>query len=298
MGGTGYFGRHIGDALDRHGHSALAVARGGVEPGPNQSFRAIDVAAAAPELIAELLTEERIDVVVNVTGGWGTTEEEMLYSHTRLVEQLVDAVALMPSRPRLVHIGTIHEYGPVPEGTLIDESIVPAPETLYAKTKHAGSEAVLRATRGGRVDGVVLRSVNTCGPYPPAPSFLGFVCTKLRDAAAEGTDVELTIADAQRDYLDVRDAAEAVVLATGASATPPVMNIGRSEAVEMRDLIGMLITASGFPTDRVRLRGGPVNSKGGDWTRAGTRLVERVLGWRPRISLPESMRAMWESVSP
>jgi nucleoside-diphosphate-sugar epimerase len=298
MGATGCVGRQVCAALTCRGDHVLAVAR---RPGDHvlaSEFRSVDLGATLPGRIAEMLVDSRVDVVVNATGGWGTTEEEMVYSHVRLVERLIEAVALVPSRPRLVHVGTIHEYGPVAEGTLIGEDIEPSPETPYARTKLTGSEAVLRAARANRVDGVVLRAVNMCGPHPAAASFPGFLLNRLRDAEADGTVVELTVADAERDYVDVRDAAEAVLLAASAPVAGRVINIGRGQAVAMRDLVTQFVSVTGFPPDRVRLLARPVSSKGGDWTRADIRLAGALLNWRPRISLRDSLRAMWGAKSP
>lgn len=52
-------------------------------------------------------------------------------------------------------------------------------------TKHAGSEAVLAATRAGDADRVVLRAVNVCGPHTTEASFLGAVMARLSDATEE-----------------------------------------------------------------------------------------------------------------
>ncbi|MFV2104608.1 NAD-dependent epimerase/dehydratase family protein [Micromonospora sp. LOL_024] len=296
MGASGCVGRQVCVAFARSGHSVLAVARRPADHLSAYRFRSVDLGAEAPEHIAEILVAESADVVVNATGGWGTTEQEMEDTHVGLAGRLVEAVALVPRRPRLVHVGTIHEYGPVPEGRLIDENVEPAPQTPYARTKLAGSESVLRAARDYRVDGVVLRAVNLCGPHPARPSFLGYLLRRLREAA-DGATLDLSIADARRDYLDVRDAAEAVVLAATAPVTGQVINIGRNEAVAMRELVALFIAAAGFPQERLRVLDRQVLSKGGDWTRADIRLARQVLDWRPRISLAESMRAMWESES-
>ncbi|ASR39075.1 NAD-dependent epimerase [Prauserella marina] len=297
LGATGCVGRQVCAAFTRNGDHVLAVAREYADHVAAYDFRSIDLGAEPPERIAGTFADERVDVVVNATGGWGTTEHEMRYAHVQLVERLVEAMALVPSRPRLVHVGTIHEYGPVIDGTLIDENTEPAPETLYARTKLAGSEAVLRAARADQVNGVVLRSVNMCGPHPPGPSFLGFLRSRLREAATDRSTVELTIAPAKRDYVDVRDVAEAVALAARAPVAGQVINIGSAEATEMRDLVTRFVTAAGFPPDRVRFLDNPVLSKGGDWTRADIRLAGKLLNWHPRISLPDSLRATWESES-
>ncbi|MBB4944038.1 nucleoside-diphosphate-sugar epimerase [Streptosporangium album] len=293
LGATGCVGRQVCAALTRDGHDVLAIARNHAPHVSSHPFLSMDVAATAEQKIAEVFDAHGVDAIVNATGGWAREEAEMAYAHVHLVERLVEAAGSMARRPRLVHIGTIHEYGPVPAGVLIDESVDPRPVTPYARTKLAGSQAVLAA---GDVDGVVLRAVNVCGPHTTEASFLGMVAAKLRDTtAAEG--LELSIADAQRDYIDVRDLADAVVKAIGAPARGRVVNIGRGVATGMRELVALLVAAAGLPPDVLRERDGQVESKGGDWTRADITLARELLAWQPGIGLAESIQDMWKSLN-
>ncbi|WP_340376202.1 NAD(P)-dependent oxidoreductase [Streptomyces sp. SS7] len=294
LGASGCVGRCVSAALAREGHEVLAVARRGGPAVADHVFAAVDVAAVPPAELAGLFTRHRVSAVVNVTGGWGTTEEEMQYAHITLVDRLVGALARLPRPPRLVHVGSIHEYGPVPEPHSIGEDLEPRPTTMYARTKLAGSRLVLDATRAGRVDGLVLRAVNVCGPRTTRASFLGAVADRLR-AASVGTPVTLRVADARRDFIDVRDLAEAVVLAVASPVTGRVVNIGRGEASSMRELVDLLVAASGLPPQALRIEDGPVASKGGGWTLADIRLAGELLGWKPRIALAEAMRATWET---
>lgn len=296
MGASGSVGRQVCAAFASEGHTVVAVSR---RPAPHLAgyqFRSVDLARLSPERLARLLDRERCDIVVNVTGGWGSTLEAMRHDHVGLVDRLVCGVARTVRRPRFVHLGTIHEYGPVPEGTVIDESVEPAPVTEYARTKLAGSQSVLTATARGDVDGVVLRAVNLCGPYPAEPSFPGFLLRRLRAAADGDGALELTVASARRDYLDVRDAADAILRAatTDAAVTGQVVNIGRGEAVPMRELVLMAVAAAGLPSHRVRLVDQVVESKGGDWTLAGVDRAAQLIKWRPRIGLATSLSDMWD----
>jgi nucleoside-diphosphate-sugar epimerase len=100
------------------------------------------------------------------------------------------------------------------------------------------------------------------------------------------------IADARRDYVDVRDVAEAVARAVESTATGRVINVGRGVAVSIDELVDLLVAASGFPADLLRKHDRPVPSRGGDWTLVDIGLASRLLGWSPRISLRESIQAM------
>lgn len=294
LGATGCVGRSVCDELVRTGHQVLALARrpaGGVRA---HSFAPLDIAAAAPASLGELLERHGIQAVVNATGGWGTTAEDMRYAHIQLLENLVAGCAATGQRLRVVQMGSIHEYGPVPDGVLIDEQRAPRSLTPYGLTKRTGSEHLLTQTRAGQVDGVVLRSVNVCGPHTTSASFLGAVLEKLR-ALAPGETLSLDVAPSRRDFVDVRDLARAATAAVHAPVVGQVVNIGRGEAVSLHDLVASLVAASGVDPAATRLNLVEVASKGGGWTCADIRLAARALGWRPRISLPESLKAMWET---
>ncbi|MET9096651.1 NAD(P)-dependent oxidoreductase [Streptomyces cyaneofuscatus] len=294
VGATGCVGAAVCAAAERAGHTVLGMARRPPARPIAGRFLPLDVATARPREIAAVLEAEGISVVINAAGGWGTTEEEMTSAHVRLVEGLIAGMAMLPERARLVQVGTIHEYGSVPEGVLIGESLVPSPVTAYARSKFEGSRAALEADRSGAVDTVVLRAVNVCGPRTSRASFLGALVVRMR-AAAPGERLEVTVSDARRDYLDVRDLAAAVLRATESKAAlGRAVNIGRGEAVAVRGLVAMLAEAAGFPRESVHELEAPVHSKGGDWTRADIRLARRVLDWEPEIGLERSLRDMWQ----
>lgn len=292
LGGTGWVGRHACAAFAQRGYGVIAVARHPPSHSPAHRFHQCDLAAASTETIAAMLRSERVDIVVNATDstnttdGWERTEEQHRRVNVDLVERLLAAAGTLSWRVKLVHLGTIHEYGPVPSGTAIAESHAARPATSYARSKLAGSEAVLRASV---VDGVVLRLVNLCGPHPSPDSFPGKLLRSVRAGVAT-----VTIADAQRDFVDVRDVVEAVV--TAAAAGEPqhrVVNIGSGAPVEIRALVRMFLTEAG--ATGVQVLDGPVRSLGGDWTQADITLAGSLLGWRPRIPLRQSLRDMWLS---
>ncbi|WP_198348196.1 NAD-dependent epimerase/dehydratase family protein [Plantactinospora sp. KBS50] len=170
------------------------------------------------------------------------SDEELTASNVTLVRRLVAAVAELPWRPRLVHLGSVHEYGPVPAGALIREGDEPRPVSPYGRTKLLGTEAVLAAVRRGAIDATVLRVVNVSGPGTPARSLLGQVARQLyahrcRPAVANAHPgpaggpgltglattgcaapavLRLAPLRAYRDFVDVRDIADAVCAAAAA----------------------------------------------------------------------------------
>lgn len=301
LGGTGWLGRHVCACLADRGHDVVVVAR---RPAPHTAafrFAAMDLAAASAAEIGSLLRAERIGVVVNATDaanatdGWERTEAELAATNQALVNRMLEGISSLPWRSRLVHIGTMLEYGDVPAGRVIGEDTEPSPATPYTRTKLAGSEAVLAAARAGVVDGLVLRSANITGPFPSPASFPGKLLALLRSSAATGLPLKVTVTGSTRDYVDVRDVAEAVARAAEAACTGRAVNIGSGEAVDAPTLVRTLVAVAGFPQDRLQLDHRDLDSLGGAWMRADIGLAADLLGWAPRICLRDSLLAMWRT---
>ncbi|MFI6640446.1 NAD-dependent epimerase/dehydratase family protein [Streptomyces sp. NPDC050504] len=297
IGGTGFIGRHLCTAFSRRGYRVLAVARRPPrEPLPAE-FTALDVLSATARQLTALLDAAGVRVVVNAaTDSWDGTDEDMVRSHTDLVDTLVRALAGMARRPRLVHLGSVHEYGEFPYGVSVTEDRPPAPVTLYGRTKLAGTRTVLDAALAGRVDALVLRITNVCGPGTPRGSFLGKVADLLR-AAAPDAPARLTVADARRDFVDVRDVADAVVRAAESPLSGTTLNIGQGTAVEVREILDLLVTASAVPPELVHRQEGAVRSNGANWTRADVGRAREALGWSPRIPLERSITDQWKAAA-
>ncbi|MGA4685979.1 NAD-dependent epimerase/dehydratase family protein [Micromonospora sp. AB353] len=290
IGATGSVGRQICARFAEDGQEVLAVARGHAARVGPYPFVARDVAADDAAELARFLRSHDVRVVVNAAGRWGPTRAEMLRSHLGVAQRLAEARSLMDDPPRLIHLGTVHEYGPAPAGVDLDERQPVDPGTPYAMVKVACSMAVLAA------GGVVLRCANMFGPHPPEETFFAAVLRRLRAASRDRSVVELTVADARRDFVDVRDVAGAVLAAASAPVEGQVLNIGSGHAHPLRELVDGLIAEAGVPASRVRITEQDVPSHGGGWIRVDSRAAQRLTGWRPRYTARESLRAMWAQV--
>lgn len=319
LGGTGFVGRQVCAEFAAHGCRVLAASRNPQRPAlpahPGvrqvrlvQRVRQVRLdlgAASATTSLARLLDTERPSTVVNCVGSiWGRTADDMAPSIVAPAERLVDALALAAVRPRLVHLGSVLEYGPVAPGTTARGTA--RPDTPYGKAKLAATETVLAAHAAGTLDALVLRIANVAGRGTPGISLLGQVAARLAawDGGTAGpVVVELSPLRAHRDYVDVRDVADAVVAAarTSVPASGQVVDIGRGAAVPVRELVELLVAASGVPARLVEVeaeveRGGPRGGRPGaaDWMRVDPGPARELLGWTPRRSLEDAVRAYWE----
>lgn len=315
LGASGHLGQHICAAFAAAGARVIRVSRGGpgrrhdgtkrtdgerhtdVPAGTTTTVH-LDLATADCATLTRLCAGFEAQVIVNAAGAvWQGTEEQMTELNARLVGRLTEAVAALPQRPRLIQLGSAHEYGPAGPDDLIDEDWPPAPETTYGRTKLAGTRAVVRAVRERAVDGVALRVSVTCGPGAPRGSLPGTVAAHL----AAGDDVlRLAPLRAHRDLVDVRDVADAVVAAAQVPALAlaeagAIVNIGRGESIPVRELVDLMITCSGRCV-RVQ-EGQPALANRSDalWQRLDISRARQLLSWAPRRTLTDSVRDLLTS---
>jgi nucleoside-diphosphate-sugar epimerase len=159
IGATGHVGTYLVPRLVRAGHEVVALSRGEREPYvPAPEWRAVervtadreaeDAAGTFGERIAALAPDAVVDMVCFTPESAG---------------QLLDA--LRPSRPLLLHCGTIWVHGPVARVPVTEDE----PRTAYGEygTGKAAIEALLlRETVGGGVPSVVLHPGHISGPWP------------------------------------------------------------------------------------------------------------------------------------
>ncbi|AQU68959.1 NAD-dependent epimerase/dehydratase family protein [Streptomyces niveus] len=308
LGGTGYLGRRIGEAFTADGAQVHLVSRSPAENGAAdpRSVR-MDLLNAGPRELTEFFGSVRPDVVVNAAGrAWRADEAEMTAGNADLVARVTQSLADLPHRPRLIQLGTVHEYGAGTPGAGTSEEQEPAPVTPYGRTKLLGTRIVLRAAEEHGLDGVVLRLSNVIGAGAPVGSLFGMVAAHLADAARAQSlgekpdELRLPPLRAHRDVLDAQDATDAV----RAAATAPgdlggqVINIGRGEAVPMDALIHRMVELSGVDLPVVESVADQPARTDAQWLQLDVSRALRLLGWQPRRSLDTSLRDLLTAAVP
>ncbi|WP_033822193.1 NAD(P)-dependent oxidoreductase [Kitasatospora sp. MBT63] len=299
LGGTGFIGREICTALAGRGHHLLTIARKEpARPLPG-TFARFDLTEDSEADLAALLTAERIDVVVNAAGGmWGLTDEQMVGANVGMVTRLLKALESMPQAPRLVHLGTVHEYGLCPVGVSLAEDSEPHPSMVYGQLKLQATELIAEAVRTRGLDAVVLRLGNVVGAGQPAHSLLGVMAAKLAAARAEGVTAELSLAPltAQRDFVDLADTVDAVVAALDGRTLSPVLNIGTGSATSARETVEALIAVSGVPAEITEVPAPEGSGPETEWQQLDISAARVELDWAPSRDLEASVRALWSAV--
>jgi nucleoside-diphosphate-sugar epimerase len=288
LGASGFLGSHVNQALAAE--PDLEVVRQVHRPSPDAIM--LDL-LGTDDGLAELLARTAPDAVVNCAG---TTADvgKLDALNVELVARLLRAMA---PHARLVHLGSAAEYGPTPRGEPISETTPARPVSPYGASKLAATELVRTAVADG-LDGLVLRVFNPIGAGMPAGSLPGNAAQRLHEAIAAGSSsVYLGPLDDWRDFLAASDVGGAVVAALRArDLREPIVNIGRGEAIQVRELVRRLTTIAGFDGEVREDAPASVRSATVPWQQADTTLALTLLGWRAQGSLDEALRQLWRSV--
>lgn len=304
LGGSGFVGAPVCTALGEAGCEVVSVAR---RANPAVPSIAVDLLTLSPAELTGLLRTALPDparphAVVNVAGAvWGVTEAEMVRTNEVLVETLCAAMAGLPGRGRLIQLGTVYEYGVIPDGSSASEDTPALPVSPYGVSKLRATRSVLAAAERGAAEALVLRVSNVIGRAAPPGSLLGNVAGQLEQARGLGTAAVLNVAPrgACRDFIDVRDVADAVVRAVSAPArlvNRAVINVGTGAAIPVRVLVRALAEVAGVPARIIEsevqehIRGAGVR-----WQQVDIRLAARLLNWAPRRSLDDSLATLWKA---
>jgi len=164
----------------------------------------------------------------------------------------------------------------------------------YAVTKAAG-ELWCRLYHDLGLEAVALRLFNVYGPRQDAGGPYGAVIPKFLEAGLRGTAATVYGDGEQtRDFVYAGDAAEAFDRAsTAKDVSGEVVNVGTGETVSVNrlrevvgDVIGRPLAAAHAPD-----RPGDIRASFAD-----TAKMERLLGFRPRVSLAQGLLATAESM--
>ena len=299
-GGAGFIGSHVVERLVALGHHVRVVDN--LSTGDKANLAGLDGeieflrgdlcdAAVCRRAVA------RIEVVFHLAAlpSVARSVEDPWASHAANVNatmRLLEACRAAQVR-RIVYASSSSVYGDtavLPK----TEAVEPLPRSPYAASKLAGEQYVLAFARGGLVEGVALRYFNVFGPRQSPHSAYAALIPALLLAALEQREATLFGDGTQtRDFTYVGNVVDATLLAAtrpGETVSESVVNVGAGARTSLLDLIELVgeITGRELTYQRLPAREGDVRHSLADLQRA-----ERLLAYRPRVSLAEGLRRTW-----
>ena len=178
-----------------------------------------------------------------------------------------------------------------PESLPVTEQTRPNPISPYAESKLIGERYCLGFNERQLLRSVVLRFFNVYGPRQGMNDYSG-VITRFIDRCKHGLPLTIYGDGLQtRDFVNVRDVAEAVLASIKCKTNGQVFNIGSGKPTSINELaktiMGLTSTETQFSYEKPRT--GDINDSYADITKAKT-----LLGYAPKVSLKDGLQALLE----
>ncbi|MBD8505383.1 UDP-glucose 4-epimerase GalE [Hoyosella sp. G463] len=311
-GGAGYVGSVIATVLLEAGHDVVIIddlSTGNRYAVPDGArFVEGDVADHADAVLGAGIDGEPFDGVVHCAARslvGESVEDPALYWHGNVITsvRLLDALR-KHSVPRLVFSSTAATYGE-PGTVPITEDMPARPTNPYGASKLAIDHAITSYAAAYGLGATSLRYFNVAGAYGSTgenravethiiPLILQVAMGEREHISVFGTDWDTRDGTAVRDYIHVRDLADAHILALE-SSTPGrhrILNLGSGEGFTVREVIDACrrITGRDIPAiDSPRRAGDPAVLI------ASSARAMSELGWKPqRTDLDTIVADAWE----
>jgi GDP-4-dehydro-6-deoxy-D-mannose reductase len=292
-GGSGFLGRHVLSALaDASERGIRVVVLGRRHPGgwPKEDFVRADLDDFAG--LSRAISEIAPDVVIHTAGKTPPAPSSQLYlSNTRATAFLLDALRASGRSCRVILAGSAAELGPVPvAGLPVGEDHLCRPTDAYGLSKWAASRLGLAASPP--LDVMVARIFNPVGPGLPVSQAFGRFASLLAEPGPDPLMMKVGDLDARRDFVDVRDVADALLSLVEHGRPKTLYHVGtgfsRSVGEGLRELIRLSGRDVRFEESTLpALRRGPSDS------RADNRRIVEQTGWTPRVRWETSLADLW-----
>lgn len=303
-GCAGFIGSHLTEALLEDGDSVLGVDCFNDNYARPEKLRNLERALDwngfefVPIDLSRGNLEDEVeacDVVLHlaaepgVRASWGSRFDFYLRNNVLATQHLLEAAKTWPEK-RFVFASSSSIYGQA-EKLPTRESDTPQPFSPYGTTKLAAEHLCQLYHRNYGLQTVILRYFSVFGPRQrPDMAF-----TVFSRAAVRGGAVTVFGDGRQtRDFTYVGD----VVTATRTAVSAPcavggVYNIGGGSRISLSDALALIQQFSGRPLEITHLppQQGEVHDTGADTARA-----QADLGYRPRTSFEEGLRAQFDWV--
>jgi GDP-L-fucose synthase len=288
-GGAGFLGSFVVDKLRQRGAEQVVVPR------------KAEYDLREHDRVQALLNDTRPDIIIHlaaVVGGIGANRQNpgrFFYDNALMGLHVLEA-ARAHGVDKFVGVGTIcsyPKYAPVPFRE--DDLWNGYPEETNAPYGLAKKMLLVQAQAYRQqygLNAITLLPVNLYGPgdnFDPASSHvipaLIRKAAEARDAGRNWVSVWGT-GTASREFLFVRDAAEAILLAADRYDKPEPVNVGSGQEITIRELAELICDLCGF---RGGVRWDPSQPDGQPRRCLETSRAWREFGFRSRVGLREGL---------
>jgi UDP-glucose 4-epimerase len=313
-GGAGYIGTHIADLFIQDGKDVVLLDSlyQGLEPRVNYlrkkynqeiPLEVVDIRDYTA--VENILSNQKFTGIVHTAALKAVGESVEKPDEYKEVNYIATAklleLAQKYSVKKFLFSSTAAVYGSPDTMEPCKENGPLAPISPYGSTKLDAESKVTEFINTPGYSGTSLRFFNVVGTTAQelldnsVENLVPIVLGKLNGGQAPviyGTDYPTTDGTCVRDYVDVRDIAEAhLVAANATSAIPPIINVGTGRGASVREIIKLVLDATNKADTEVieapRRAGDPA------FLCADVSLAAKEMGFKSKYSLEESIRSLF-----
>jgi UDP-glucose 4-epimerase len=306
-GCAGFIGSHLTARLLKEGHEVVGVDNFDIFYSRSQKEKNLMPVLLHPKFkleednlatmsFAKVLkgTEAVIHLAgqPGVRGSWGSSFNRYVTNNIQATQRLLEE-SKGSKLKRFIYASSSSVYGDAAvcngaETQYLNEDMKVQPKSPYGVTKLAAEHLCQLYQQEYKIPAVALRFFSVYGPgQRPDMAFHRFCHSILREAAlrvyGDGQQV--------RDFTYVDDVVDVVNAAITADVTGQVVNVGGGTPCTLLEAIGVLEEISGAACAKTfldRQRGDVIS------TRADTAKLEKLFGFKPKVSLREGLARQWE----
>lgn len=303
-GGAGFIGSHVAERLLADGQRVTVVddfdayyeraikERNLAAIRSHPQARVVELDLASADLAPVV---EGVEAVVHlaakagVRGSWGASFGGYLDSNVLATQRLLEAVKARPLSA-FVYGSSASVYGD-DHVRAVNEEAATAPHSPYGITKLAGEHLALLYRRLHGVPAVSLRYFSVYGPRERPDKAIQKFLLAARDSRpilvhGDGSQT--------RDFTYVGDVVDATLAALRQPPIGEVINIARGHTVPLAEVLRVIERTTGR-----KLELSHDERQAGDVRVTAARIdkARRLLGYTPKVDLPEGIRRQWEHVS-
>jgi GDP-4-dehydro-6-deoxy-D-mannose reductase len=241
--------------------------------------------------LAEAITKSQPDVVFHVAGVIKSKSLKDYYNtHILGTLSLFEALAETGYKPRVIITSSSAVYGSGLGKRPISENFALRPITDYGISKLAQEMVARRFFLAYSFPIIIVRTFNLIGPgQSPELACSAFARQiAIDEIQTHAKPIKTGNLNAQRDFVDVRDAVCAYELLAQKGTPGATYNVCSGQAVSIQTCLDLLLAMASkrltTELDRTRMQKNDVPMQVGS-----ARLIERTVGWQPKISLHESL---------
>jgi GDP-4-dehydro-6-deoxy-D-mannose reductase len=301
-GATGFVGSHMADLLVGKNHQVYGMSRGEYSQENIShlqgkiSLLRIDI--MDKDKLLETIIKVRPDYIFHFAAQSSNLDS---FGNPRLTFEinvlgtlnLLEAIVAAQLQPAMVIAGSSEEYGKVEQGELpISETNPLRPQNPYAVSKIAASYLAYQYAQKYDLKIVRTRSFNQEGPRRQERYVISSFAKQIVEIELghKPPVIQVGNLDAERDFLDVRDAVVACWLLAKKGKSAEVYNVCSGKPRKIKEILDALLLLSvakdiEVATDASRMRASDVPVFYGDNKKIGDDT-----GWKPVINFEETLR--------